>query len=418
MSSWVKWVFCILALVLVGGAARAVDETDVGRPAQDERAKLNTKNCLDARIHLSPRRIAKQRRKELREQYEHDQFGPGRRPVSTSEVNLSVDIHARIEPWFDRVGKRGAFTGQDGLTITYAKFIHPKERGAIVISHGFSESSTYYKELIYNLYERGYSVYFLDHRGHGKSDRMTDRRTPVHVDRFHNYVADLHSFMENVVKQDNHQHIHLLGHSMGGLVATQYMAQHPGSVEKLVLSAPLFSPNLPRWMPPGLAGALSHVVRGLGYGSAYALQQSERPVLKDGYENNLLTTSRARFRLKWTTFNGEDPNERNNGATYGWVAEAVAASERGVGAGPLIDVPVLVMKAGDDRVVRNSATDQFCKGVADCTVESYATARHDLLNERDEIRDKVMAKIFSFLEAPVSAKPAEPETPAARVTRK
>ena len=64
-------------------------------------------------------------------------------------------------------------------------------RGAIVISHGFTEFAEKYDELVWYFLLAGYSVCVLEHRGHGKSARDVDDHCMVWIDDWQRYVADL-----------------------------------------------------------------------------------------------------------------------------------------------------------------------------------------------------------------------------------
>ena len=69
-----------------------------------------------------------------------------------------------------------------------------------MISHGFCEFIPKYYELIYMMYEAGYSVYMNEHRGHGYSDGKTSDCGMVTINDFNTYVDDLHKFVEEVVR--------------------------------------------------------------------------------------------------------------------------------------------------------------------------------------------------------------------------
>ena len=74
-------------------------------------------------------------------------------------------------------------------------------RGAIVISHGFTEFAEKYDELVWYFLLAGYSVCVLEHRGHGKSARDVDNRCMVWIDDWQRYVADLAGFAETIGQQ-------------------------------------------------------------------------------------------------------------------------------------------------------------------------------------------------------------------------
>jgi lysophospholipase len=394
--SWVRLILLGIALAagVVAVPARAVDEGyDYARCAV-QHALIST--------HAA--------RAEARRRYLAEQFGEGKRPASTSEKNLLTDMHERVLPFIAEKGVKGSFAGVDGVQISYSKFENPKEKGAIIISHGFGENINYYPELIFNLYERGYSVYFIEHRGHGGSQRLIDKSMPVFVSNFEHYAEDMNTFIDQVVKAKPHAKTVLLGHSMGGLVGTLQTKMYPGKIDKLILSAPLFGPDL-RGLPHFLAEAVANVATVFGFGGRYAFGQTERPHMKNGFEKNIQTTSRPRFYQKWRTFQTEPIENRNSGATFGWLAAAIGGCRTGRCAGPDIDVPVLVFKAGLERVVHNKSIDIFCKGVSDCRVHTFPDAKHDIPYERDEVRDVFLTKIFEFIEGPATAqKPADAAT--------
>ncbi|SEA49643.1 alpha/beta hydrolase [Microbulbifer marinus] len=121
-----------------------------------------------------------------------------------------------------------------GNRLHFRRWWVERALGVVVISHGLGEHSGRYRQLARDLNRSGYSVYALDHYGHGLSDGKRG-----HIDDFAHYSADLHNFIR-LVKQDNPGcGLHLLGHSMGGVIATGCAVRH-GGIDSLVLSAPGF----------------------------------------------------------------------------------------------------------------------------------------------------------------------------------
>lgn len=95
---------------------------------------------------------------------------------------------------------------------------------AIVLLHGFLESSTMWKPLIPELSKNHFTITF-DFPGHGKSG----------------IISEIHS-MELMAEVVNEmlKYLHVpsatfIGHSMGGYVSLAYAEMFPGKVEKLVL---------------------------------------------------------------------------------------------------------------------------------------------------------------------------------------
>ncbi|AMX02867.1 alpha/beta hydrolase [Microbulbifer thermotolerans] len=104
--------------------------------------------------------------------------------------------------------------------------------GVVVIAHGLGEHGGRYRQLAQFLNSAGFSVYALDHYGHGLSE---GRRG--HIEDFAFYSEDLHHFIRLVKKDNSGRTLHLLGHSMGGVIACGTAIRF-GGIDSLILSAP------------------------------------------------------------------------------------------------------------------------------------------------------------------------------------
>src|SRR5215210_5429594 len=124
-----------------------------------------------------------------------------------------------------------------------ASYVHRWTAGEprliVVIAHGFGEHAGRYEHVARRLVdELGAAVYAPDHRGHGRTDGATGR-----VDDAEAMVDDLHDVAEQARAEHPGLPLALLGHSMGGLLATRYAQRHPGELAALVLSGPLIGAN-------------------------------------------------------------------------------------------------------------------------------------------------------------------------------
>ena len=95
---------------------------------------------------------------------------------------------------------------------------------AIVLLHGFLESSTMWKNLITQLSKQN-TVITLDFPGHGKSEVISD----IHSMELMAEVVD------EILKTLKITSATFIGHSMGGYIALAYVEKFPSKVEKLVL---------------------------------------------------------------------------------------------------------------------------------------------------------------------------------------
>lgn len=106
-------------------------------------------------------------------------------------------------------------------------------RGMLVVVHGLKDHSARYADFAMGLSKRGFSVRSYDHRGHGRSDGKSQR-----VDDFTDFVTDLDSFVQRSKQAEPRVPVFVLGHSMGGAIATGYALDHQADIAGLVLSAP------------------------------------------------------------------------------------------------------------------------------------------------------------------------------------
>jgi alpha-beta hydrolase superfamily lysophospholipase len=105
-------------------------------------------------------------------------------------------------------------------------------RGPVVLVHGAAEHGGRYAHVAERLVTAGYSVYALDHRGHGRSDGPR-----AMIDRLDRLVEDLALFVARVREEEGRRPF-LVGHSLGGAVALTYATRHRDTIEGLVVSGP------------------------------------------------------------------------------------------------------------------------------------------------------------------------------------
>lgn len=100
----------------------------------------------------------------------------------------------------------------------------------IVLLHGKNFSGAYFEQLILGLNQVGYRVIIPDQIGFGKSSKPK------------NYQYSFHALAQNtmeLLRNLNVEKFHLLGHSMGGMLATRLTLMNPQSVTKLFLVNPI-----------------------------------------------------------------------------------------------------------------------------------------------------------------------------------
>jgi lysophospholipase len=167
---------------------------------------------------------------------------------AVSEVNYVSNYKTLVEPFW-ATGVSSSFTGLSGLKITYWAKVVKGSSKALIISPGYSNQKKYFAELAYDLQDHFTSIYIIDHRGQGNSGRMLKDSEKLYVNDFNDYATDLKTFFDVVVAPNGHATKYLLGHSMGGAIASLFVHKNPTYVSKMVLTAPMMQPNTGKFGP-------------------------------------------------------------------------------------------------------------------------------------------------------------------------
>lgn len=275
----------------------------------------------------------------------------------------------------DREAAAGGLSGmpQERLTdlagsrgrIALHEWRAERPRYVALIAHGYGEHARRYAHVAEHLVRHGASVYAPDHVGHGRSEGER-----ALVERVDDMVADLDAVARRAAADHPGLPLVLIGHSMGGLIATRYAQQHGGTLAALVLSGPAVGGNpaiemlLTMDPIPELPIDPSTLSRDPEVGRAYA----DDPLVWHG------------------------PFKR---ATLAAMVAAGKASTEGPSFGAL---PVLWLHGEDDALVPVAGARPAVERLAGERLEAivYPGARHEVLNETN--RDEVLAAVTSFID--------------------
>ena len=276
----------------------------------------------------------------------------------------------------------------DGARLRVACWPGAEGKPTIILLPGFREYIEKHFETIEDLQKRGMAVYTMDWRSQGLSDRPLNNPQKVHVDDFDQYIADLHQFISTIVIPDTQGERYILAHSMGGHIALRYLHDHQFDVEGAVLSAPMveiYTPTGFRW----LARLLVKTLKAMGLSKAYFPGRRDYGPKSSRFDGNKLTSDEARF--------AEDHDQqtanktlRTGGPSVGWVAAAIRSSRRLKDERYLkaISVPVYIVQCMEDRMVSNRAQDLLSSRINRSQLFHINGAKHEILRERDELRDQ------------------------------
>ncbi len=119
---------------------------------------------------------------------------------------------------------------KQNVQMAYMDIAPEKPNGeTFILFHGKNFNGFYWKNVIPMLTSRGYRVVVPDQIGWGKSDRPN-----LHYS-FHQLAANNAKLLESL----NIRRVKVLGHSMGGMLATRFSLMFPELVGRLILENPI-----------------------------------------------------------------------------------------------------------------------------------------------------------------------------------
>jgi lysophospholipase len=337
----------------------------------------------------------------------------------------------QILDFYKTKSQREFFTGADGAKIVYDYFPVENATDALIISHGSGESSIRYAEVVYDLLNNNfpYSIFVINHRGHGYSDRLLGKNKnwdptwnvydvyqkdileyrKIYVNDFDDFIKDFSMLVDIIKSKYKVNKISAMGHSLGGAIVTRYAELNPNSLEKIALSAPMHSII-------GLLGAdnsdylskaiistfdtFSHKNFAIG-GGGESFNHFDTKYITPENNLNYYTTSKNRLSMKKYILQ-EYPDTSLGSFTWGFVDsiyEGVKVIRRDANK---IQIPTLILQAEYDDFVHPIGQAQVCDAINKnkqdlCKIILIKSAKHELLLERDSIRGKVLDIFFDFL---------------------
>ena len=272
--------------------------------------------------------------------------------------------------------------GGSGVELYWQGWLPDGEpRGLVFIAHGLAEHSGRYAHVGEALAARGYGVYAIDHRGHGRSE---GKRTLI--DSVDQTVEDLRAFAATMRSSHPGIPVFLLGHSMGGAIAYAYALKYQRDLRGLVLSAPAVVIENVNPVTLAVGKVLSRVAPGAGVVQLDATAVSRDPEIVRRYDT--------------------DPLNYRGKVAARTAAELVDLANAAPERLREITLPLLVFQGSADRLVPVKASQLVHEkaGSTDKTLKTYEGLYHETMNEPE--KDEVIAMVAEWLDSHLA--PAEP----------
>ncbi len=264
------------------------------------------------------------------------------------------------------------FKGSDGALLYGESHFTAKPLGAMLVVHGLGEHLGRYPHLVRWGLDLGLHVHLMDLRGHGRSQGIRG-----HASDFSLLASDLENFVEHLEAAGDlkrEQPCYLFAHSLGGLIVLDFLAKSGihgfhTRINGAILSSPALGirPGVLNSMQATLAEAIPVFLRALQFPSG---------ILPDMLTHDALEIEKYKA----------DP------LVHQWITPAlflgmVAAMNRANEFIKEIDLPVLFLLAGRDRVVDTDTAENFATKLGAARPDKIRVRRfhsfyHEVINEK------------------------------------
>jgi lysophospholipase len=289
-------------------------------------------------------------------------------------------------------------TALDGMPLRVARWMPAtrRPRGTVCLIQGRAEFIEKYFEAVEDLRARGFAVVAFDWRGQGLSGRRVGNPRKGHVGHFREYRLDLEAVRDQVLEPLMPRPWFALAHSMGAAVALQAAQEGWLPFQRLVATTPMIALCLVR--RAGLAAGTARLLTWLGMGKSFIPGGGETSLATKPFPGNRLTSDPVRYAR-----NAEAAAALGPGAvgdpTVAWVNAAFRFMRRFADPRyPLgIRTPTLIVAAGADPICATPATERFASRLKAGHAIVIPGARHELLHEREPIREEFWAAFDAFV---------------------
>ncbi len=247
-------------------------------------------------------------------------------------------------------------------------------RALVVIAHGIGEHSDRYTHVAERLVQRGYGVYTLDHRGHGRSEGAR----VIASDFKESYVADLRAYVNEIQSVYPDTPLFLYGHSMGSLIVLLFAFRYQDELAGLITTGTALKPMLSNAATVPILKTASSILPGARLLAVDASSISHDPEVRWAYQHDPLV---YHGRLPLVT-----------------VAALQDAAKWCIKSLPSLRLPYLALHGSEDTLTQVKGAHIILErsGSPDTTVKIYDGLYHEIHNEPEQ--DQVFEDMLYWLD--------------------
>jgi len=289
----------------------------------------------------------------------------------------------------------GTWTAPDGWALRrmdWPREAEGKRHGSLLFVNGRGDFIEKYLDAYGHWHGLGWNVTAFDWRGQGGS-----RGAGYVYESFDPLIDDLAALLADWRGANPGPHV-AIGHSMGGHLLLRTLVERKPDLNAVILVAPMIGVNsapTPAWLAPTIANTMCR----LGLGPAPMWKTPPAMRQPGGQRQRNLTGSSERYadELWWWE---REPGWDLGAPSWSWMRAAFRSAAGAFTADRLrqVNLPILLLAAGHDRLVSNAEIARAARLLPQAELETFPDAAHEILREADPIRLAALARIDAFLE--------------------
>lgn len=256
------------------------------------------------------------------------------------------------------------FLSFDATPIYFRRVRAASPKGAVVVVHGMGEHGGRYLHLASHLAEQGFACYLVDLRGFGQSGGKRGC-----LKHFSDYFRDLESVSRLAREREGFSDLFFLGHSYGGLIVSSYLAETASrGARGMLLSSPNFGISIPvpawrTWLAHGVATVWPDLTQHSHVEPRFLTHDTQ--LLQNSAGDRLI-----HYRI-----------------SVGLYVQLLARIRQLESLAARLQLPSLILQAGEDRIVSRPATERFYARLraADKELKVYEGLFHEIFNETSRV---------------------------------
>lgn len=252
--------------------------------------------------------------------------------------------------------------------------VRSEAKAIIGIVHGMGEHSGRYSHVAQRFCDEGYIVMMFDQRGHGRTSGQRG-----HTPGYEQLLEGIDLMLAKAAHQYRDIPLYLYGHSMGGNVTLNYLLRRKPQIAGAIITGPWLKLA---FLPPSLQVWIAKIVNRI-----YPTFSNNRPLKATN-----LTSDPDMARLY-----------KEDRLNHGYITARFYNSVVNAGLWALehaneLNVPVLLMHGGNDKVTSIQASQEFTEraGSSIITFKEWPNFLHELHNESK--REDVMLETLQWLD--------------------